>query len=197
MEKLQELFDLGIEYGYTSKSNKLDGEQTWGFVKNEIDKTKICNWNTPRETLEGIPISNTMEIYSYIHDVLKMYGEAGDMDIYHIDKNVWERYHFVLQTIRIPKTSDCSLLKLVQIAFNIGQYKASNNNIPYEEYINRFIELNKLNKVSSYITSQCNPDSRLIDTTMRILQEQPIWHIKYLKYKTKYIKLKNYYLYNH
>jgi hypothetical protein len=48
MSNLQELFDLGIEFGYKSKINKLNGQESWEGVKNKLN-TDILSPNAQRE----------------------------------------------------------------------------------------------------------------------------------------------------
>ena len=44
MNKFQELFDLVIKYGYESKSRNINGQESWNFIKNKLDSSKICEW---------------------------------------------------------------------------------------------------------------------------------------------------------
>lgn len=198
MNKLQELFDLGIDFGYKSKKNNLNGQQSWLNVKRIMNSDKICEWDISRR-LDKKSSSDINEIYCYIHDELEMHGEEGDEPKYDITHDDWERAHFVLQTIRIPKTSDCSLLKILQLGLNIGQYRAMNEKTQYDPKVNNFIKKNKLDQISSYI--HCILPSDLIDKAIidmnkqiELLDEQVggnIYYHKYMKYKEKYLSLQN------
>jgi hypothetical protein len=205
MSDLQKLFDLGIEFGYKSKINKLNGQESWERVKNLLDTTNICNWEITKKTLDEKESSDIEEIYSYIHDKLKLYGENGDEPKYGLTHEDWVRAHFVLQTIRIPRTSCCSIQKILQIGLNIGQYMASNEEKKYDEYVNDYVRSNHLNQISSYVNLvSCKIPDALLVQSIELMREQigklpskqdggalDIWHSKYLKYKAKYLELKN------
>ena len=204
MSKLQELFSLGIKFGYKSKINNLDGQASWKKVKSLLDTNNLCDWNITRIFANDKESSDIEEIYSYIHNDLELYGEDGDEDKYELSHENWERAHYVLQTIRIPRTSDCSIQKILQIGLNIGQYKASNKTTRYNKVIYDFVKSNNLNQISSYINlSSCNIPNELLDQSIDIMTKQieslletqaggslSIWHSKYLKYKQKYLSLK-------
>lgn len=201
MEKIQQLFYLAIQYGYQSYAKSLNGQESWNKLKDKLDSTKICEWQISRNFSNGFVSSNIEQIYSKIHDDLEMHGEEGDMDKYSITKVQWERFHFVLQTIRIPKNSHCSLQKIIQIAFNIGQYRAANENMNYRPEVIEFITSNNLDKVESYINiSVCKIYDKLLDESIKLIETTlPTLHkggmnknyyTKYLKYKNKYLYLK-------
>jgi len=208
MNTLQELFNLGIKFGYKSKINKLNGQTSWEKVKNLLDTTNICNWEITKKSLGAKESSNIEEIYSYIHDDLKLYGENGDKLRYKIENHEdWERAHYVLQTIRIPRTSCCSIQKILQIGLNIGQYMASNEEKgkEYDEVVNNYVRSNHLNQISSYVNLvSCKIPDALLVQSIELMREQisklpskqdggvlDLWHSKYLKYKAKYLGLKN------
>jgi hypothetical protein len=213
MNKFQELFDLAIKYGYTSKSRNLNGLESWNYIKNKLDSTKICEWAITRMFPDGERVYDNNIVYSKIHNELKMYGEDGDEEKYKLSHNNWERAHCVLQTARIPKKSDCSIQKIVQIGFNIGQYKAENKEKAYNKKVNKFIELNKLNKVKSYVNlDTCTPSYEILDGYVELIKDkieylpkaqkggvgvianeldEVEYYEKYLKYKLKYMSLRN------
>jgi len=201
MEKIQQLFDLAIQYGYESYRNDLDGQESWNKLKDKMNSSKICEWQISRNFSDGRDINYIEQIYSKIHDELQMHGEEDDMNKYSITKKVWERFHFVLQTIRIPKNSPCSLQKIIQIAFNIGQYMVANENMNYSPEVNEFITSNNLDKVESYIdihvckiSDELLTESiKLIKTTLPTLHKGGMnknYYTKYLKYKNKYLYLR-------
>jgi hypothetical protein len=206
MNKLQELFNLGIDFGYKSKINKLNGQESWGFLKDRLDTTNICNWEITKRIIGAKSSSDIEEIYSYIHDDLKLYGENGDKLKYKIENHEdWERAHYVLQTIRIPRTSCCSIQKILQIGLNIGQYMASNEENKYNDVVNDYVRSNHLNQISSYVNlDRCKIPDALLVQSIELMREQigklpskqdggalDLWHSKYLKYKAKYLGLKN------
>ena len=65
-----------------------------------------------------------------------------------------ENHHFLIQTVRIPKTESPSLRKIIQIALNIGQYLAFNNKtiikrVNINDYINKKDSNTKLSDILS------------------------------------------------
>jgi len=63
-------------------------------------------------------------------------------------------HHFLIQTVRIPKTESPSLRKIIQIALNIGQYLAFNNKtiikrVNINDYINKKDSNTKLSDILS------------------------------------------------
>ena len=205
MNKLHELFDLGIKFGYESKKNNLNGQKSWEKVKLLLDTENICDWNITRIFANKKESSNIEEIYSYIHNDLELYGEDGDEPKYGLTHEQWERAHYVLQTIRIPRTSSCSIQKILQIGLNIGQYSASNEKNKYNSVVIDFINFNHLDKISSYLNlDSCKIPDRILDKFIEIMHEQismlsvnqdggvlDVWYEKYLKYKAKYLSIKN------
>jgi hypothetical protein len=208
MNKFQELFDLAIKYGYESKSRNINGQESWNYIKNKLDSTKICEWSITRIFPDGEIVYDINLIYSKIHNELKMYGEDGDEVAHKLTHENWERAHYVLQTARLPKKSDCSIQKILQIAFNIGQYQAANKTKAYNKNVNKFIELNKLDKVKSYVNlNECTPSYEILDGYVELIKDKieylpkaqkggtkelaNEYYEKYLKYKLKYIGLRN------
>jgi hypothetical protein len=98
-----------------------------------------------------------VDIYKYVRDDLGMWGEEDDDEVkgLHNDKpdkgDAWQYYHFQLQMIRIPRLYPCTLRRLIQIAYNVGQYEAVKNNPIYGEDIKEFYHDNNLNKITSYV----------------------------------------------
>jgi hypothetical protein len=207
----QQLFDLGIQYGYQSKSRNLNGQESWGYLKSKLDTAKICQWSMLRLFPDGESTNDISRIYNKVHDELKMHGEDGDEPKYGITHPEWERYHYVLQTIRLPKNEvdGVSIQKIIQIAFNIGQYQAEIDK--YNKVINDYVTNNNLDKVKSYVNlEECKPSNDLLEHSIQILHEGlehlehlsknmkgglPIgisdpYYAKYLKYKSKYLALR-------
>ena len=147
---MEYLFNEVIEYGYYVR--KLDetsnktlminfGLDCWNMIKNKIVKLNLpfdVKWN---EHLD------TTNMYNYIHDVLNMKGDESDDTN---DPN-WKYYHFVLQLIRIPKNNPiCNITRACQVAYNIGQYKASIDK--YEPHIHKYIKDNNLLDYNTYFS---------------------------------------------
>ncbi len=210
---MEELFNKVIEYGHLVRSKNghgIDGLTAWGNLKPLLSSVVInCDWKIIRN-LDGTISSDLNQIYDYVHDVLGMKGDDHDDQSNH---ELWEKYHFFLQLIRIPKnTPELSLLKLCQIAYNIGQlshYIDSENPEDkkiFNSKVKNYYNSNNLDKLSSYIdVTTCVLDeesaSRLvnqIDLLIKMINEQSggysdiKYKNKYLKYKNKYLQLKKY-----
>ena len=123
---ISNLFQNVKKYGFYVRKNKLDGLKYWNIIKNFISQQQtknnsiskelnklLGNWNISVK-INSKKTSNIDEIYNYIHDEFKIYGEEGDEEKYNITHNLWEPYHFYLQLIRIPKNSpQLNLTKLL------------------------------------------------------------------------------------
>jgi hypothetical protein len=132
-----------------------------------------------------------------------MKGEEDDDKIYHLDKDTWEKNHFFLQLARIPKNNpELNLLRVLQISYNIGQLLAIKNKYSREGL--EYFLTNKLENIESYINiDKCNYDKLILqninEEIKKIIsgdndmmgggQNENIYYNKYLKYKTKYLKL--------
>jgi len=118
-----------------------------------------------------------------------MKGEEDD------EKNEnWEKYHFFLQLIRIPKKNKIDLIRLLQIAYNIGQFYRDRKEGNYNEECLQVFDVNNMQNHSSYTKSEVTIEQQsIIDFINKIINETNIPNLnkKYMKYKNKYILLKN------
>ncbi len=67
------------------------------------------------------------------------------------NKKINEKNHFIIQQVRIPLKEIPNIKKIIQIALNIGQYKAFNNKSPFNN-INEFILKEDIMELSKYLT---------------------------------------------
>jgi hypothetical protein len=157
------LFENVKSFGYQVRKNKYDGLEYWNKIKkyllNEenIDLVKRINntigldWNLNIK-IDNFNTNNLNIIYDYVRDELKMYGEENDIEIYSLNKEILERNHFYLQLVRIPKNNKLDLIRLLQIAYNLGQFSCVKTE---EEYYNseviNFFEQNNLDELKTYI----------------------------------------------
>lgn len=71
--------------------------------------------------------------------------------------NEVERHHFFIQLFRIMHLAynldqeGLSMLKLMQIAYNIGQFKAAHQQKAYPKELIEFFDTNKLGEISTYV----------------------------------------------
>ena len=105
----------------TRKTEGQDGKKNWDLIKESIQinisfvKDKI---EEAEKQAEFIKLHNDMteEIMQYEHK-----DDEG--------KVINEKNHFMIQSIRIPNEVQFSLIRLIQIAYNLGQYEGIGENI--------------------------------------------------------------------
>jgi mannose-6-phosphate isomerase-like protein (cupin superfamily) len=159
---ISELFENIKIYGRYVNKNKLNGIEYWNKIKffiqrpeqkiglEELEKIFEKKWDISVKTIDSpLPIIDLQKIYEYVHKDLSVHGEEGDEEIYSLKHNIWEKNHFFLQTIRIPyKNNEFNLLRLLQIAYNLGQL--SINFESYDEYQKYYYTTNNLDNINSY-----------------------------------------------
>lgn len=111
--KLSDLFNEILSYVKRErhKNKNFDGLKFWRSIKpilsNSVYKAK--SWkSTPKQ------------YYSKIMLLPEYYINGSGKT------NIIEENHFLIQTVRIPKTESPSLRKIMQVALNIGQYMGHN-----------------------------------------------------------------------
>lgn len=126
MEQRLTTLEIMWEMAYTTgirtrKTEGQDGKKNWDLIKESIQvnisyvKDKI---EEAEKQAEFIKLHNemTQEIMQYEHK-----DDEG--------KVINEKNHFMIQTIRIPNEVQFSIVRLIQIAYNLGQYEGIGENI--------------------------------------------------------------------
>jgi hypothetical protein len=134
-EDIDELFHLIKTYGNAVRETKRDGLAHWQFVKPAL-KTKDC-----KLTSDWNPIMYSEEYANFRKRVLQL-------EELHANGEKNEANHFIIQCLRIPVKEKYSTIKILQIAYNIGQLEKSidkNNSFMYDEFTSL-----KLDKFSTY-----------------------------------------------
>jgi len=188
---MEQLFELVKNYGYIVRTNNLDGLASWNEMKTIIS-TITCDgltWRINLLNLNRERLTSINDAYNYVHNTLCMEGEESD------PRSVnWEKFHFFLQLVRIPKNNDCNLTRLCQIAYNLGQLSAVYGDVVYTTNVKQFYTMNNLDKMSAYTSSRCAISDKHLQKIRELIDSKIIgsgYLHKYLKYKKKYIKLKN------
>lgn len=149
--------------GYSVRKNNLNGLSEWQPLKDIFMKMKL--------DIGKIPVSNEYRelMYGYIIGAdIENHTDSKFAIIDNIDKilsavqlnNTIESHHFFIQHFRIPFLEDyqLSVVKLLQIAYNAGQFKAeSEKNDDYMIYPREFIqfyEMHNLGEIESFIDYQ-------------------------------------------
>lgn len=178
---LELLFENIKVYGRYVRTNRLDGLEYWNRVKlflsrpeqkvgfDELNKIIGNKWTI------GVKLSSTKqstdveEIYQFVHgeDGLKIYGEEGDEVSKSLEHSVWEQNHFFLQLIRIPKNSELNLIKLLQIAYNLGQLSVCLERGNFCSKAIDYFKSNNLDKLESYIKLSPEQNNQ-IETNIQI-----------------------------
>jgi hypothetical protein len=95
--------------------------------------------------------------------------------------------------VRIPKNNPtCNLVRLAQIAYNLGQLSAMYDDAVYTPEVKQFYTMNNLGAMNTYTSCAISYEHL---QKIRQLKDSKIigsgYLHKYLKYKKKYIQLKN------
>jgi hypothetical protein len=137
--QLEILFSQVTKYGKYVRSNKLDGLLQWNKIKDILLMSKVkCNWYPQVKT-----------IFSYMKTELKIQEHEEDTESH----EVWEKHHFYLQHGRIPSLNfnDGTLVRIIQIAYNVGQLEALWDDEFYTQEMKNYYRLNHLNNINSYM----------------------------------------------
>ena len=143
---IYELWEITIKYGYDTRKNKKDGLERWNYYKKLIPDCKI-EWKDA-----------TSKIYN---DLQRLGVNADDNETKSgMTHEEWERHHYLIQHGRIIYNNpSASLIRLLQIAYNVGQFKVELEKQIYPADQLQYYILNELNKVTTYINNiKCIPD---------------------------------------
>lgn len=177
------LFENIKVYGRYVRTNGLNGLEYWNKIKKFIQKPEqLDGMEKINEILSSIgwticvkigssTNSNIDQIYDYVHgdkkNQLKIFGEEGDEEDKALEHDIWEQYHFFLQLIRIPKNNpEINLIRLVQIAYNLGQLSvyigtgAGDNSI-ISSKAKQYYKSNNLDELDSYVKIDDEQKSKL------------------------------------
>lgn len=164
---ISELFENVKVYGRYVRQNKLDGLEYWNRIKlfigrpeqsvglNELNTIIGSNWNINVMLGSENKSSNLEKIYDFVHgnkeEQLNICGEEGDEETYSLTHKEWEQNHFFLQLIRIPKNNSLDLIRLLQVAYNLGKLSVCLNDKNFSSKAIEYFNSNNLNDLESYI----------------------------------------------
>lgn len=129
------------------------------YVKKERHKNKNFDGLKFWRSIKPILSNSSYEASKWKNIPTKYYKNIMILPEYYIDgygnTNIIEENHFLIQTVRIPKTEKPSLRKIMQIALNIGQYLGYNTKylIKFED-IKDYINIKDMNVELSGILSK-------------------------------------------
>jgi len=156
---MEKLFNTVINYGYYVRFNNLNGLDAWNTIKALINTNQELNtnissiighWNITLN-INGENISDIPLIYNHLKNEMNLHGDDKDQEEYKLSDEQWQRNHFYLQLARIPKNNSCNLLRLLQVAYNIGQLVCEMKRKNFtSDYISFFL-MNRLYSINTFV----------------------------------------------
>lgn len=147
----QYLFAICVAYGQDVRSGRLNGLEAWQNLSKHLDKINLegdgdIAWKVGRIANDGSKLESVGSTYTYVHVSLDVHGEQTD-EPYN------EEHHFLLQMVRIPHKKPCSVKTILQIAYNIGQWKAVCEMSPssYTTDMMSFVQKNNLDDMDTHV----------------------------------------------
>ena len=123
-------YSTGIK---TRQSESQDGKKNWDLIKESIQLNIAYVKQQIEEAEKKVKFIN---LENEMTEQIMLYEHKDDEG-----KVINEKNHFMIQTIRIPNEIEFSIVRLIQIAYNIGQYEGIGEDIdtlPRKE-LNEFI----------------------------------------------------------
>ena len=155
------LWDMVTKYGYNIRKNSKDGLKGWEALKSIIPILSI-EWSDKSKTF-----------YKDLGDIGVDLSESSEEA--KMTKEQWERHHYLLQHGRIiKKNPDGDLRRLMQIAYNAGQFKCELEKETYNLEQIRYYIINDLNKVTTYINKTISVPDIIIDQISELNGEPKI-----------------------
>jgi hypothetical protein len=145
---LNELWNEVFKFGYNVRRTNKNGFQMWQPVKEKYSrdnkKYTVTNGNIKKFATAFLKVDNSDEDnikYSFEHCEFTLIDET-------------ECGHFFIQHFRIPLAEkyELTLVKILQIAYNAGQFKAEREKGIYSMTILNFYDDNKLGQIETFIS---------------------------------------------
>lgn len=133
-------FNIVVNYAYIGRKYNVqwNGKNEWKNLKKDfLIQSNNLQWNPNLQNNQMILFRN--KLINELHEYVTINGKQEIVDF----------NHFLIQCIRIPYKYECSIIRILQIAFNIGQLKVDQKYIK-KEIIDEFYEL-KLDKIETYV----------------------------------------------
>lgn len=154
--EFEKIFNEVINFGHKTRFSGGDGLKTWISIKEKYGSYKIINSNgLVQLRQEFIELMNFVDYHV----------EENDKDHENVTLNINEYefknkntpHHFLVQHFRIPVMGGYKLpvIKIFQIAYNIGQLKAvfEKENV-YDKKFIEFYYKNRFDKFSTFVLTQ-------------------------------------------
>ena len=152
---LEELWLDTIKIGNEVRKKKWDGQKEWQplkekygnyYFKKPNDKIKI------KDSFKNIKDKTKYKVKKKDkeHQKVKLVVNGSELD------NTKEIHHFFIQHFRIPIMGDFELpiIKILQIAYNAGQFEAERENNTYSDEVTNFYDENALGRLDTYVNTE-------------------------------------------
>ena len=145
---LQRIWVIVQEYAKINRENKKNnGKEYWSEIKKFIKMNINCkNFENEIDSCEFIKLEN---------EKTKQIMELSEYELNENGMTIIEINHFMIQTVRIPNENPFSIIKLMQISYNIGQYIGMGGNSEHlartkiEDFIS-IKDIQKINMINAY-----------------------------------------------
>jgi len=173
---INNIWDSVIEYGYDIRKMSINtnkgldfGQPAWGLLKNKFDKYIFKINDIPNEKINCILEDNG---FTYNKNDDKTEIENITINTINLNNDI-EHEHFFIQHYRIPilENRELSVKKLMQIAYNIGQFRAEQERKSYPVKQLTYYRDNKLDSLSTYIDHISKLPEGIIDKLKVNLQK--------------------------
>jgi hypothetical protein len=135
-----QLYEGLINYGYNIRKTSKSGHDAWMEIKNKIPE-QLLVWSY-----------DATKYYVDLTTGLAAIPDVEPVKLNSVGQYQWERNYFLLQHGRVVKKyPQASLAKLLQIAYNTGQFLAENEIVPYPQAHLQYFANKQLNKITSFI----------------------------------------------
>ncbi len=164
---MNNLFRAVKKLSFYIYNNKLDRVAYWEKIKEIIPDKPVCNmsWKIDIVSNDGKKICCASAVYEYIINTFKIKPINDEIiENYLSDEKFNEECgFFLLELINVQQKNSCTLLRICQIAYNLGQYQALYNNYSLKGFftaeINKYYTTNKLNYFYTYVyLDDCSED---------------------------------------
>lgn len=152
-----ELWGLVKQMGYAIKASEQDGLKMWGPIKEKYSAYTDHIYEINTKKFEDHIMYESRDDK---HDKVTMKIGSQNFD------NEIADDHFLIQHFRIAKMNNyrLPLVKVLQIAYNVGQARASLENGKYNNDVVQFYNLHRLGNVETYL--EPNDCCRLIPAVL-------------------------------
>jgi hypothetical protein len=148
MEIITECFDIIKELAekYRREFKKFDGKGYWGELK---QKLALINSEVTFDKDNISKLYFELTNGNTLPDNDDAFVKALNIDEVNLDGSMNEVNHFFIQLFRIPLYEKNNFVKLMQIAFNIGQLAPYLNDL--DDGYTVFFTKNKMDKIDTYL----------------------------------------------